>query len=523
LNSKQNIEEEIKKFKFLNIIRISIFFSLLFVSLLILAFVDSKIKILPIILIISSATIISLLNFYLLKLYSIRFNVYIQLLSDIIFITIMVYLTGGITSPFYFLYILPIIISSIFLKRRDTILTASISFIFFGVISEMMYMGIIPSELNEYQNTISISSFIYNLTMSFIAFLSVSITASFYFMKMKSTGEELQAIKDNFESLALLNHTVIGKMNHGFITADNTGKIISYNKIAQSYINFNKNDNILDILKIEKENYNEKDSFEKNINNRTLNISLSLVSNISDFKIILVFLISDLTEKRKTEKKLKEQEHLALIGEMAAGIAHEIRNPLASISGSVQFLKDNIDLQEENKNLMDIIVKESNRLSNSIEEFLDFTKSVPIVKTKFNLSTLIDETILLLENTTDNIRFIKRYNDKVMLYADEKKIKQAFWNLISNSIKAIEDEGYIEITIIEDKNITLIIKDNGIGINENDLKKIYTPFYSKFTSGIGLGMPIVKRIIEEHNAEINIISRKNFGTEIIITFGDSNE
>jgi signal transduction histidine kinase len=182
-----------------------------------------------------------------------------------------------------------------------------------------------------------------------------------------------------------------------------------------------------------------------------------------------------------------------------------------------------MNLQEEHKNLMDIIIKESKRLSNSIEEFLEFTKSSPLEKINFNLSKLIDDTLSLIEKSSENIKFIKRYNDNITLFADEKKIKQVVWNLITNSIKAIGNEGIVEITIIEDKNITLYIKDNGIGIDEDNIKKIFTPFYSEFTSGIGLGMPIVKRIIDEHNAKIKIISKKDFGTEIIINFGDINE
>jgi two-component system sensor histidine kinase PilS (NtrC family) len=239
--------------------------------------------------------------------------------------------------------------------------------------------------------------------------------------------------------------------------------------------------------------------------------------------LIIVFLISDLTNKIEIENILKEKEHLALIGEMAAGIAHEIRNPLASISGSVQFLKNDINLKEEHKNLMDIIIKESDRLSNSIEEFLDFTKCTPLNKTKFNLSKLIDDTLTLINTNNKNIKFVKKYNNEVLILADEKKIQQVVWNLLSNSIKAVKGNGIIEITIIKGKKTAMYIKDDGIGIGKVELKKIFLPFYSKFTSGIGLGMAIVKRILNEHEAKIKIISKKNLGTEIKIIFGDIDE
>ena len=527
-----NIEEDKKRFKFLNIIRISILLSLLFATILILFLIDSKLKILPISLLIFTATIISFLNYFFLYFYSLKTTVYIQLTTDIIFITVMVYLSGGINSPFYFLYLLPILISANFLKKRETILTASISFVLFGVISELMYMELIPSNIINYQSTISISSFIYNLMMSFIAFLSISIAGSFYFTNIKEKGEELHTVKTNLENLALLNHTVIEKMEHGFITAYQNGKIISSNKKAEKLINLSNINNIIRILNLETRNDKIQTLTDKNtqifikrmINNRVLNISISLVSDITSYKKILVFLISDLTDIMEIERKLKEKEHLALIGEMAAGIAHEIRNPLASISGSVQFLSKEIDLQDEHLNLMNIIVKESKRLSDSIEEFLAFTKSTPINKTVFNLSKLLNDNIELLKISSKNIKFIKKYNEDIMINADEKKIKQVIWNLLSNSIKAIEKEGIIELTIIEGAtNISFYIKDNGIGINKGELEKIFTPFYSKFTSGIGLGMSIIKRIIDEHNAGIKVTSDKNHGTEIKIVFGALNE
>jgi len=136
------------------------------------------------------------------------------------------------------------------------------------------------------------------------------------------------------------------------------------------------------------------------------------------------------------------------------------------------------------------------------------------------ISNLLNEIVTLININSKNIKFIKRFNENVKIFADEKKIKQVVWNLLANSVKAIKEDGIIEITIIQGTNTSLYIKDNGIGIEKEELKNIFTPFYSKFTSGIGLGMSIVNRIINEHNARIKVTSDKNFGTEIKIVFGD---
>jgi two-component system sensor histidine kinase PilS (NtrC family) len=238
-----------------------------------------------------------------------------------------------------------------------------------------------------------------------------------------------------------------------------------------------------------------------------------------------VFIITDLTEKKEIEETLQQREHLALIGEMAAGIAHEIRNPLASISGSVQFLKKELTLGPEYKNLMDIIVKESHRLSMSIEEFLEFTHNAPLDKKDLDVSTVVDEIIELLALNHQDIKFVRRYNNGHYLNGDPKKIKQLIWNLVNNAVKAvtgIERDKEVEVAINEeDSRIFLYVKDNGIGIDRAELDKIFTPFYSKFTSGIGLGMPMVKRIVQEHQGDIKIKSKKNIGTEVKVCFSQN--
>jgi signal transduction histidine kinase len=205
---------------------------------------------------------------------------------------------------------------------------------------------------------------------------------------------------------------------------------------------------------------------------------------------------------------------------MAAGIAHEIRNPLASISGSVQFLQKELHPgNEEHKNLMDIIIKESGRLSQSIEEFLSFTTTTPLQKTGIDLSALVEEITDLVALNYKNVVLVKKYHPGYFIRADAKYMKQLLWNLVNNAVKAVNGQGTIEINIYRnEEDVYLSITDNGIGIEASELSKIFTPFYSRFSSGIGLGMALVKRIIDDHNFEIKINSQKNIGTEVTVCF-----
>jgi len=516
-----------RKFILINSIRIAALSALLFISVFLLLF-EVPFPVIPIIISLVAAFFISLLNFSLFKRLNYRFAIYLQLTADITLITILVYFSESFRSPFYFLYILPIIVSSIFLTRKDTIYIASLSFIVFGILSNLIYLKIIPFYPQNTDVEISLGNFIYNVTMSFIAFSIVAVLSSYYFDKIRKTGAELKYVQDSLRDMVLMNSTVMEKMENGFITSDSRGMIISYNEKSKVMLKLNSKSNIFKLLfgtsdaeEIEKMSQSDsKYYFETEINNLTLGISISIIENIYSFDRLFVFIITDLTEKRAIEEQLRKKERLALIGEMSAGIAHEIRNPLASISGSVQFLRKELEPgNDENKNLMDIIIKESDRLSQSIEDFLVFTKTTPLEKSDIDLSVLIEEVTELVALNHKEVTLHKKYSPGHLIHADLKKVKQMLWNLINNSVKAVNGRGTIEINIYrKGDDVYLSISDDGIGIESSEMEKIFTPFYSKFATGIGLGMAHVKRIVDEHNFEIDVDSQKNIGTEVIICF-----
>jgi two-component system, NtrC family, sensor histidine kinase PilS len=516
-----------RQFVLINSIRIAVLSALLFISVFLLLF-DIPFPFIPIIIALGVAFLFSLLHFVLFKRINYRVAIYIQLMVDIVLITALVYFSQAFRSPFYFLYILPIIVSSVFLGRKDTIYVASFSFIIFGALSNLIYLKIIPFFPSQPELEISLGNFIYNLTMSFIAFSTVAILSSFYFEKIRRTDAQLKHVQDNLRDMILLNNTVMERMENGFITSDSNGMIISYNEKAKSMLKLNSRSNIFDLLFKKFDSHeitkisqaNSRNYFEIQSNKLTLGVSLSVIEEIYSFDKLFVFIVTDLTEKRVIEEKLRKKERLALIGEMAAGIAHEIRNPLASISGSVQFLSKELELEhEEYKNLMNIIIKESDRLSHSIEDFLDFTKVTPLEKNDMDLSLLVDEVAELVSLNHRDVMLVKKYSPGYIISADIKKMKQLLWNLVNNSVKAVNANGTIEINIYrKDEDVFLSVSDDGVGIDQSEISKIFSPFYSKFTSGIGLGMSLVKRIVDEHNFDLKVDSQKNIGTEVTVCF-----
>ncbi len=524
---KQFEDKELQRRVFLvNLIRITVLSVFLFISI-ILFFFKLPFNIIPIFIFLLISIFISFFHFYIFERSRIRLSVYIQILSDILIITTIVYFTGGSTSPFYFLYFIPIMISSIFLKKMDTFYSATISYLLYGILADLIYLKIIKPFPGLFYYEMSMESFIYNLIVGFIAFTFFAIVSSLYFDRIKKKDIELKSVQEDLEDLVILNNIVLERMESGFLVCDCNGKVISLNEKAKTLLNIKEDSNIFKLIKIKDENdilnkIKNRENFysiELKRSKYILEISISSIEEIYSFKRIYVLLIVDLTNKRKIEESLKKKEHLALIGEMSAGIAHEIRNPLASISGSIQFIKNEIKLEKDMQNLMDIVVKESKRLSDSIEEFLQFAKTPPIKRSDFNLAKVIEEVTEFIKSNHKYIIVNKRFNEDVTVNGDLRRIKQVIFNILNNSVKATGENGIIEIDIYKKNEDTFLsIKDNGIGMSKSELTKIFIPFYTKFTSGIGLGMALVKRILDEHDFSINVSSEKKIGTEVTICF-----
>ncbi|MFW6137138.1 MAG: ATP-binding protein, partial [Candidatus Aminicenantaceae bacterium] len=244
---------------------------------------------------------------------------------------------------------------------------------------------------------------------------------------------------------------------------------------------------------------------------------------------LVAFLINSLTGRlRKTREKLalaqKELEikkHLAMAGEFAAQLAHEIRNPLTAVSGSVQVLKNSMDLPRDQKDLMDIVVDESERVSQSIEQFLSLASPEKHVFTSVGLPDLLEETLILLERSGElngDIRLTGNYKETSLQYCGSRsQLKQIFWNLLKNAIKAMPGGGTLRVDFHRrDGGVHMAFSDTGTGMTESEQQKAFEPFYSGFRQGSGIGLTVVKRIVEEYGGDIAIHSGPGRGTTVTI-------
>ena len=238
---------------------------------------------------------------------------------------------------------------------------------------------------------------------------------------------------------------------------------------------------------------------------------------------ILTF--QDVTETRKQEREARVQQRLAAVGEMAAGIAHEIRNPLASMSGSLQILRQELPLTDEQGQLMDIVLRESERLNDTIRSFLAYARPQRQAMKPFDLCQVITDTARLLENSpelhdTHSIA-VAVPKDRVAFLADEGQIRQIVWNLATNGLRAMPSGGRLTLSVSNDhdaSHVAIAVSDEGVGIAPEELDGIFQPFRGAFTRGAGLGLSIVHRIVSDYGGEIGVTSTKGKGTTVRVQF-----
>ena len=245
----------------------------------------------------------------------------------------------------------------------------------------------------------------------------------------------------------------------------------------------------------------------------------------------VAFLSSFLSEQvRSTRKELRDMENhvkrvekMAAVGEMAAGLAHEIKNPLASLTGSIQLLKEDIQYDPDHDRLMQIILREADRLSSLANNFLLYARPPAGKIESIELEKVIIETAELFEKDASNdgrITTTKKLQPNIWVSMDPVHLRQILWNLLLNASEAIEGQGVIDIEMYElkSKRACIKISDNGCGMSAEELKSIFDPFFTTKPSGTGLGLSIVHRILEAYDFWLNVESEVNKGTTLTIHF-----
>ena len=493
--------------------------------------------------------ILSLLYFFLPRLVrSIQTNVYVQAIGDVLLVTGLVYTTGGISSIYPVFYTLVIIYSVLFLARRGGLIMASACSICYGLLLDLEYYKFLaPPYSAMIRDYPFAAGYVFSKIITYIvSFYLIAFLAIFVVEQEKRARTLLREKETAFDQLDVLHRSIIESVDTGIMTINLRGRIKSFNRAAEEITGFSfdevENKNIADLFpaygnfvaKIQSgsDPEPERSRVEIQIESREkkpliLGCSLSFLKDATGKRIGDIIVFQDLTAVKKMEASVERNRRLAFIGEMAAGLAHEMRNPLASIGGSVQVLNKSIALSPGDERLMQIILRGKDQLESFMRDFLLLARPSPGMPEAIGIADMIDEvleSIRYLPDWRDSIVVVKSFQDPLpLIRANKTEIRQLIWNLILNAVQSMPEGGYLRIEagpgMADDASVPCLeirVRDSGPGIAEKDAARIFEPFFTTREKGTGMGLAIVNRIVDSHHGKIKGDSRAGEGTTFTV-------
>ncbi|GBD97424.1 MAG TPA: PAS domain-containing protein [Nitrospirae bacterium] len=460
---------------------------------------------------------------YALALRRIRTNrrfvifAYTQIVIDIAAETALIYMTGGIDSMFAFLFPLSILSAGIVLNRRACYIFATLSSILYGLLLDLQFYSIIESSAAIISTE---KDYFYNIFAHITAFYLVGYLSGYLSEKLHRATESLKERETVLSDLKAFSKYVIESMPSGIFTTDLNRRIISFNTAAQEITKLSHTDvagkTLEDIFPflIKFHEPLERGEGELQRGNETFPVGmrLSKLKDGSGKPIGLIGVFQDLTELKAMEAEVKRKEKWAFIGELSASIAHELRNPLASLKASVEMLLEKKVSGRHADHLMKIALSEMDRLNGIITDFLLYARPQELNKKPFDLNESLKNVITLLRSSeTDekDVTISANLNGGIIITGDSKQMQQVFWNLGLNALNAVSGGGNIEIFTGKNdstNNVEITFRDSGTGISKDDIDRIFYPFFTTKEKGTGLGLSIARKITEEHGGEIMVES-----------------
>lgn len=491
--------------------------------------------------------------FLLNRIKNLRRFIKIQLLGDHLFIAGLIYFTGGKESYFPMTYIFTIIGSSILFFKRGAFFSASSSTFLYGLILILqLYRLIHPAgEPSSYEaSQIFYTLILYMAAFYIVAFLSGSISE-----ELQKKRKELLQKEADYHQLEAFNRNIVQSLDSGLLAIDLEGKINFLNRTAEKILRRKeeelRNQSVYNLFPKLNEVMGKK-SFQDPLEYQRyettlvdekghkiyLGFSISPLTDAEGKAIGHTLIFQDITRFKEMEEQMKRFDRMAAIGSLAAGLAHEIRNPLASLSGSIQMLKSELSLDESQSHLMEIILRESERLNALITDFLLFAQPPQSRPQPVKIDRILEETLELFSHSPschEGIRLVRTPSGQIgEVIVDPDQIRQVLWNLLINASQSLSNGGEIRVHLEkgnpslwpgapsffsskESKSwVKISIEDTGIGIPPEEKEKIFEPFYTTKENGTGLGLAIVHKIIENHKGLIKVESEVGKGSTFTI-------
>ncbi|RMH22531.1 MAG: PAS domain S-box protein [Acidobacteria bacterium] len=493
----------------------------------------------------AGGSVLTLVYIALLQFLPQRFVVaqaYVQFLGDLVLVYLFINVLGGPAGGFTILYLVVISVASVLLRRSAGLIVAGLAFVMHSLPLLAAHYPL-PAFIQPATPFPSTVQLVYNLMVHLIGFYAIAILTA-YLGRDVARAERALAERDaDLAHLQALHHDVVQSITSGLITTDVGGIVTSVNLAAEEILGRSRQQligrHIADSGLFSREAWAETSEHHlvtkgSGVHNLRLEhdvrrgdetvpvgYSLAILRDGRGAERGFIVIFQDLTELRRLQDQVRMKDRMAAVGAMAAGLAHEVGNPLAAISGSTQMLASSLAASPSQSKLLDIIRRESQRLDRTVKSFLEFARPRPRRPKRFDVAAALAEHVELLEHSPEvkpEHRLVVDLDPpSVEIVADPDQISQVFWNLVRNALKAMPDGGTLTVAgrIWEDR-YAIRVQDTGSGMNEEERANLFHPFKSFFDDGTGIGMAIVYRIVDEHGGEIVVDSEPGRGSAITV-------
>ncbi len=483
---------------------------------------------------------------------SLTFFAWLQIGVDFVLETVLVARTGGVESPFAVLYVITVTLASLVPRRRVGLVTAGLCVILFGVMANLQLYGVLEPLGWLHPSRLSVAETLQNFGVYALAFLVVGFLSGALVDQLNRADLRLREKEQGLTRLQAFHENIVQSISSGVFTTDAAGLITSFNRAAQEATGYDleqvKGRPWQEVFNWRPNHRSEERAedffgcsrFEvecKRADGRRLILGMTL-SPLQEQgeQTGLVGVFKDLTEIRDMEEEMRRREWLATLGEMSAGMAHEIRNPLGALAGAMQMLRKDVASDETSRRLMDIAVREATRLDTIITEFLLYARPPALNLAECDVNKVLTDTLDLIAHEartkTDITMSTSLAQGPLTIKADQDQLKQVFWNLATNAFDAMPSGGELTISTgcrrvgsggRNGEVIEIAFQDTGMGIPKGNLDKIFLPFFTTKKEGSGLGLAAVHRIVDLHGGWIKVDSREGKGSRFTVCLPRSAE
>lgn len=462
---------------------------------------------------------------------------YIQFFGDLMLITGLVYFLGGAASPFSLLYLIVIAVASTLLRRRAGVTVASVAYLLYGSMIVALFFGWLQPATPG-QEAVSAWHLGYNLAVHGFGFYAVALLTYYLAHNVTRAERALEEKSEHLADLQVVHRDVIQSISSGLLTTDLEGTVTSANLAGLEILGREEEElvgapihrsglftaeqwNEVTAASVPTGRMRSEVELPREKESRYVGFTISRLTDAEGHHQGYIVIFQDLTRWRRMQEELRIKDRMVAVGELAAGLAHEIGNPLAAISGSVQMLSRSVDGDAAQRKLIEILLKESYRLDRTIKGFLRFARPRERSTTSFDVARLLAENVELLKNSeevSDRHRLeVELDPPSARLFADPDQVSQIFWNLARNALRAMPDGGTLRVAgRLREDYYRLQVIDTGRGMSEEQRANLFHPFQSFFDGGTGIGMAIVYRIVQDHGGRLRVDSRPGAGTTITV-------